>query len=941
MFKKVYFFIVLSCLFFKSVDCFATIYDVDDTDIIINDNENPFADTRFCGFEKFKEWFGFNAKKKNNIDAENLEHLKNAVSLYMKYKTSNEKALLYDATCLLKDGAQNGCPKSMQWLADLKVEQGDNAPDEEKEKFYNDAFSWYIISFWMQIIKEVYINQEITLPLPIISKLETLIKKHKFSKNRLNHFNEIKTKMICFPLTLFSHEKKNFYSRLSFICYHICLNYKNNNFFADKKLSIFVYNFLEWVYTEGDQGLKIKCESYFQEFALIFRKNKFINESNYFYRNPPLSHEESVCNLAKAIMNNQRNIDQNGRKFREQDRNKIGSKLLWKTNSVTLKQHIIHLIDQNVIRTDVDGKNITNKYELMLKLCLEIKTPYALDRIGMLICDNHINTINKKNITKNEKFNLAADYFRKSKDPNAMFNLGTLIGEKNVDKDENNQFIPIDQRFEVAANLYRKSIIGNPLADSAPLCKLATLIREGKIKTDLHNKLIPEGERYEVAANLYRQSKYEPSSLSYLGWLIHQGLIKKDLNGLDIPQGQEYEIAANLYEQSKIVPFSLFRFGHLIFTGLIKKDMEGIDVLEEEKYEVAARYFRQSKSEPESVYILGQLIENEIIKKDLKGQEIPKGQHYEVAANLYRKYKNELSLYSLANLIFIGKISTDFNNNPIASEADKNKIMIDLLLKSDTPDAYYLIALVKLKPLKERQIEARKDAVEVIKEAMDYFMKASMGGVKDATSCYEILKNELSHILLDDTNQSHEIIFEENKTVDNTDNNDKNKTNTENQQLNNKQSSLKTTTDASLDEPYEGLSLLQRKELKALKKKQREKNNKDQKNLFRKFITDQILQHEKRFLVSPSKKNIYSFSDMKIKFDIRAQNQWVQLNEYERHKVSELIADIKIGGNLGRVEKLKDCGLFSRKITKSDRLIYQIESNGDVNVLSCKGHYND
>ena len=224
---------------------------------------------------------------------------------------------------------------------------------------------------------------------------------------------------------------------------------------------------------------------------------------------------------------------------------------------------------------------------------------------------------------------------------------------------------------------------------------------------------------------------------------------------------------------------------------------------------------------------------------------------------------------------------------------------------------------------------------------MDFFLKASMGGVKDATSCYEILKIELLHIFVDDTNQSDEIIFEENKTVDDTGNSDKNKTYTENQQLNNRKSSLKTTTDASLDESYEGLSLLQRKELKALKKKQREKNNKDQKNLFRKFITDQILQQEKRYLFSPSKKNIYSFSDMKIKFDTRAQNQWMQLNEYERHKVSELIADIKMGGNLGKVEKLKGCQLFSRKITKSDRLIYQIESNSDVNVLCCKGHYND
>jgi toxin YoeB len=81
--------------------------------------------------------------------------------------------------------------------------------------------------------------------------------------------------------------------------------------------------------------------------------------------------------------------------------------------------------------------------------------------------------------------------------------------------------------------------------------------------------------------------------------------------------------------------------------------------------------------------------------------------------------------------------------------------------------------------------------------------------------------------------------------------------------------------------------------------------------------------------------------DIKVMFDKNTQEQWIGLNAFERNKVSELIADIKIGGKRGKSEKLKSNKLFSRRVTDKHRLVYQIANDGNVNILSCQGHYDD
>jgi toxin YoeB len=60
-------------------------------------------------------------------------------------------------------------------------------------------------------------------------------------------------------------------------------------------------------------------------------------------------------------------------------------------------------------------------------------------------------------------------------------------------------------------------------------------------------------------------------------------------------------------------------------------------------------------------------------------------------------------------------------------------------------------------------------------------------------------------------------------------------------------------------------------------------------------------------------------------------------------KINNLIKSIQRDGALkgaGKPEKLKyRDGEYSRRIDEKNRLVYRFFENGDVEILSCKGHY--
>lgn len=61
-------------------------------------------------------------------------------------------------------------------------------------------------------------------------------------------------------------------------------------------------------------------------------------------------------------------------------------------------------------------------------------------------------------------------------------------------------------------------------------------------------------------------------------------------------------------------------------------------------------------------------------------------------------------------------------------------------------------------------------------------------------------------------------------------------------------------------------------------------------------------------------------------------------------KINELIKDINRNGlsiGIGKPEPLKHRKAWSRRITKEHRLVYNLNENQDLVILSCKGHYED
>ena len=74
--------------------------------------------------------------------------------------------------------------------------------------------------------------------------------------------------------------------------------------------------------------------------------------------------------------------------------------------------------------------------------------------------------------------------------------------------------------------------------------------------------------------------------------------------------------------------------------------------------------------------------------------------------------------------------------------------------------------------------------------------------------------------------------------------------------------------------------------------------------------------------------------------------EWQKNNVNVFSKINDLADSIEEHGMLmgiGKPEQLRyyDTPTFSRTITKGDRLVYQLYGEGDLLIVSCKGHYDD
>lgn len=80
------------------------------------------------------------------------------------------------------------------------------------------------------------------------------------------------------------------------------------------------------------------------------------------------------------------------------------------------------------------------------------------------------------------------------------------------------------------------------------------------------------------------------------------------------------------------------------------------------------------------------------------------------------------------------------------------------------------------------------------------------------------------------------------------------------------------------------------------------------------------------------------------------EKAWEDMSYWSNHdrktfkKIQDLLRDIGRGGyeGIGKPEPLKGnmSGLWSRRIDEYNRLIYRVQGE-TIEVLSCKGHYDD
>ena len=71
---------------------------------------------------------------------------------------------------------------------------------------------------------------------------------------------------------------------------------------------------------------------------------------------------------------------------------------------------------------------------------------------------------------------------------------------------------------------------------------------------------------------------------------------------------------------------------------------------------------------------------------------------------------------------------------------------------------------------------------------------------------------------------------------------------------------------------------------------------------------------------------------------------WQNQDKKTKNRINNLIKDIERNGllsGIGKPEKLIGREGYSRRIDEKNRLIYDMDENGYLYIIACKGHYDD
>lgn len=71
---------------------------------------------------------------------------------------------------------------------------------------------------------------------------------------------------------------------------------------------------------------------------------------------------------------------------------------------------------------------------------------------------------------------------------------------------------------------------------------------------------------------------------------------------------------------------------------------------------------------------------------------------------------------------------------------------------------------------------------------------------------------------------------------------------------------------------------------------------------------------------------------------------WQMQDKKIMRRINQLLKDIQRNSfdGIGKPEPLKYCdGYWSRRIDEKNRLVYSVNADNDIVIISCRGHYED
>jgi len=70
---------------------------------------------------------------------------------------------------------------------------------------------------------------------------------------------------------------------------------------------------------------------------------------------------------------------------------------------------------------------------------------------------------------------------------------------------------------------------------------------------------------------------------------------------------------------------------------------------------------------------------------------------------------------------------------------------------------------------------------------------------------------------------------------------------------------------------------------------------------------------------------------------------WQKNDKKTLKRINQLLKDVARNGNdgIGKPEPLRHRDGWSRRIDDINRLVYQLKEDGSIEVMQCKGHYDD